>query len=492
VLVGAYCASRLFFIDRFPYFFDEGTYAEFADQGAHSLDQLFLSLTIAREPLQIWLSIFWVKLGVNPLVAGRLVAAVSGLLTVGVVGLIGRRLGGELVGWVAAGLAVIVPFFVIHNGIGIYEPLVTLIVAAALLVQIELARRPRLELGVVLGLILAAGVLTKRNTEPAIALIPVSLLLLDWSREGLRRRLATWGAAVAIALVPVVIATLVLHSSAHWAQYEAFNQVGPNGVGFAGVRPLGQVLDDPFKFTGQAWDAYRPAMHQYVTPPLLLMVVAGSVLGLRTRWRFTLLLLAWIALPFLVALTFGTLSFPRHVMYVVPPMLVLAAFALVRAVEATRRWEPRVAYPVCAVGAALVLGPALLNDARVLAHPASTHYAGPDDAQYVTGTQAGWPWPFVRNAIERRAVGDRVEIATYRSYPTILHWMVEPRGRYDFLSSRSPRAPLAQFIVSDESNFAFPGDKIGAAIDAGKLQLLGSFPRPRGGAVVRLYGQPSG
>jgi hypothetical protein len=175
-------------------------------------------------------------------------------------------------------------------------------------------------------------------------------------------------------------------------------------------------------------------------------------------------------------------------MYLVPPTLVLVAFAAVRTVEAIRRAAaPRLAYAVCGAGAALLLGPALLTDARVLAHPATTEYPGPDDDQYVTGTQAGAPWPGVRDAIERRAVGDRVEIVTYRSYPNILRWLLTPEDRYVFLSSRSPRVPEAQFVVTDESNFAFSGDTVAALIDSGEVQIVGRFPRPRGGAVVRLY-----
>ena len=274
-IAAVYVGSRLWFGLRFPYFFDEGTYATFAVQGSNSTDALFVSLTIAREPLQIWLSILAIKLGFDPLTAGRVVSGAAGLATVGVIGLLGRRVGGPAVGWASAALAVIVPFFVVHHVIGIYEPLVTLILAAALLAQIELARRPRLAWGAVLGAILAAGVLTKRNTLPAVALLPLGLLLLDLSPEGRRRRVMTWLGGVAIALVAVGAAMLVLRASAYWSDYETFTKVGSEGVGFAGVRPLDQVLSDPFRFTGQAWDAYRPALLSYVTLPLLALALAG-------------------------------------------------------------------------------------------------------------------------------------------------------------------------------------------------------------------------
>ena len=45
-------------------------------------------------------------------------------------------------GLVAAGLCVVLPFFLVHDGIGIIEPLVTLVMASALYFQVEVARRP--------------------------------------------------------------------------------------------------------------------------------------------------------------------------------------------------------------------------------------------------------------------------------------------------------------------------------------------------------------
>ncbi len=97
-LLGLYLASRISFIDRFPYFFDEGLYGNFAYQGANDLGQLFVSFTIGREPLPIWLAIPFVKLGFNPLDAVRVVGLLCGLGTIVVVALLARRLYGNAAG----------------------------------------------------------------------------------------------------------------------------------------------------------------------------------------------------------------------------------------------------------------------------------------------------------------------------------------------------------------------------------------------------------
>ena len=214
-IAAVYFATRLSFIARFPYFVDEGNYAQYIYQGSHPPYDLFMSMTIGKEPMQAWLGILLVELGFNSLTAVRLVSVFSGLATVGIVGLLGWRMGGVAVGLAAAALSVVLPFFFVNDGIGIVEPLVTLIIASALYVQIQLARRPDLRRALLLGLILACGYLTKQSTLPALALIPVSLVCFDWSPDGRRQRVVLWLLGIVLVLVMVAGADLLLRTFPH-------------------------------------------------------------------------------------------------------------------------------------------------------------------------------------------------------------------------------------------------------------------------------------
>jgi 4-amino-4-deoxy-L-arabinose transferase-like glycosyltransferase len=408
----------------------------------------------------------------------------AGLLTVVVVGLLGWRFGGGLVGLVAAGLCVVLPFFVVHDGIGIMEPLVTLVMASALLLQLEFARRPDLRVAVVLGLVLAAGVLLKENTKPALVLVPLSLLCFDWSPAGRRRRLVVWLWGVGLAVLMVVAAELVLRSSSRYEQLVEFRE----GV-FYTVRSLGDALAQPGVGWDKTWPVYRPALVEYVTLPLLGAALAGAVLGLWRRWRPTLLLLGWVLLPFAVAVLFTTLPFPRHIMYVLPPAIVLIAYALVQAGRwLAQKLPPRAAIPALAAAALLLLLPALRFDTRVLAHPATTQYPTGDDLQYVTGDGGGAVWPDVADAIRRQGRGRQVVILHPRANVDILRFLLGPESRYEFVLGSSPLAPRAQFALYDDTPFV---DGLGVKMTR-RLRLVPvqRFSRPRGGATVTLYGRP--
>jgi 4-amino-4-deoxy-L-arabinose transferase-like glycosyltransferase len=484
-IVGVYIVTRVSFITRFPYFLDEGTYADFTYQGAHSLSDLFVSLTIGREPLQIWLGIPFVKLGFNPLNALRIVSMLSGLLTVGVVGLLGRRLGGTAVGLVAAALCVVLPFFVVHNGIGIMESLVTLIMASALYLQIELARRPDFRLAPLLGAVLAAGVLTKENTKPAVALIPLSLLCFDWSPADRRRRLVVWLQCIAVALVMVIGAELLLRSSSLYSQLEAVRRTA-----FYTVRPLHDVLADPFGSWGKAWSAYRPAFTGYVTVPLIAAAVAGAVLAWRRRPRMTAVLVGWFALPFVISMTFAALPYPRHVMYLLPPAIAFMAYALVEGGRWAQRTMPRPAAAVaCAVVGLVVLLPALRLDARVLAHPVTAPYPGLDTDQYVTGS--GVVWPRVAKALRRRAPAGRVVILSPKADTNILHALLGYGSRFVFVKGASPSARQARFSLTDSLDPFVDPEAISLARQ-GHFVPVERFYRTGRSGVVTLYERPSG
>jgi 4-amino-4-deoxy-L-arabinose transferase-like glycosyltransferase len=226
-VVGAYAATRIWFASDLPYFVDEGTYAVFSDRAAHSVDQLFVSLTIGPRVFQTWLGIPLIRLGLDPLTAMRLISVLAGFATVAVVALIARRMAGTAAAVVAATLCVALPLLLVHDAIGIIEPLLTLLMAAALYLQIELARRPDLRIAVVLGLVVACGVLTKETAWAAVALMPVSLLCFDWSPDGRSRRLRKWLQGAAIAVAGAVAAELAMRSSDYYATLEHLRGTSP-------------------------------------------------------------------------------------------------------------------------------------------------------------------------------------------------------------------------------------------------------------------------
>ena len=281
------------------------------------------------------------------------------------------------------------PFFLVHDGIGIIEPLVTLVVAAALYLQVEFARRPDLRVAALLGVVLAAGLLTKENTNPAILLLPVSLICFDWARRrpgpapaDLVRR----GGHLRLMLGAAV---LVLHASSRYGEYEASREnpllytVRSAGEVFRPLRHRGTLVGLPPGVHG---------LHDHSAPGRRGRGRAASPSGATRASDCCSWPLGAVPVRDLDALLHRAVSPPRHV----PASAGDGAHGL-RDRRGRARGPPGASGPRGdrrgGLAVALLLAPALRLDARVLAHPDTARYPGMDDLQYVTGTGGGSVWP---------------------------------------------------------------------------------------------------
>ena len=130
----------------------------------------------------------------------RFTMVLLGLLTVGVVGLVGREVAGDRVGLVAAGIAAVGPAFWMNDGLLMGETLATLTTAAAVLLAYKLKRGGGYWIAASLGAVCALAMLSRAELAllvPALA-IPVALMAKDrpW-----RTRWLHAGTLVAVAVL---------------------------------------------------------------------------------------------------------------------------------------------------------------------------------------------------------------------------------------------------------------------------------------------------
>ena len=137
----------------------------------------------------------------------RLATAACGVATIALVGLIGRRVGGDRVGLVAAGLAAVYPNLWINDGLVMSEAPGCLIVAAILLATLRLldARTPWR--AVVCGALVGLAALTRSELVLLVVLVPV--VLWRWTpRSGLMRSTGLMVVGTVLVLTPWIVFNL--------------------------------------------------------------------------------------------------------------------------------------------------------------------------------------------------------------------------------------------------------------------------------------------
>jgi 4-amino-4-deoxy-L-arabinose transferase-like glycosyltransferase len=140
----------------------------------------------------------WDKLGVNGVDELRMASALLGMITIVLIGLLGRRLAGERAGLIAAGIAAVYPQFFLVDGSLISEALYGPLIALVLLLAYAYIDHPRLLVAGGLGAVVGLAALTRSEALLLLVLLAAPLLLTRG-----RSRVAALAVCVATALVVV-------------------------------------------------------------------------------------------------------------------------------------------------------------------------------------------------------------------------------------------------------------------------------------------------
>ncbi|MDX6629542.1 MAG: Dolichyl-phosphate-mannose-protein mannosyltransferase [Gaiellales bacterium] len=479
LLSAAYLATRVALTWRFPLYVDETTFASFARDVHGDIGQFFAAEIDKKGLLPSWLGAGLIGAGIDPVTAMRLLAAAGAALAAVCGGLFMRRLYGLREGLLTAALIALGPYFLVNASVGIYDAMVTGLVAAAVLVSIRLVQRPRPATAVLLGLCIGAGGLTKPTAAVAVVVLPFTLVLFDYASPERRRRLLVWAGYAALAVVLGYAITSIARLTPLYDQPMVPKE---------NHRGLGQVFDD----IGPRLRANGPlqwnAITGYLTTPGLLLAAIGVIAGLRRQRAATAILAVWTLSVLASALLLALWPYPRYFAAAIVPLSAFVVLggvavwdALVDGSWMRRSWRIAVAAVVVLVS----LTPALRYEGQVLADPVNTAYPGADLEGYVWAISAQtWVAPFARE-IERRGGPYPVHVDVVRGYTWGLDLRlngaaVGSERHFDVFSGGTPaRRASARYLVSDGAHGDAP-PRPGYHLVMRKARILE-------GAVARLY-----
>jgi 4-amino-4-deoxy-L-arabinose transferase-like glycosyltransferase len=290
--------------------------------------------------------------GGDSLLAHRIVSIAIGSCSVVLVALLGRRVGGDTVSWLAGAIAAIYPPLVTADGLVMSEPLFVLLVTAALLLALTVTDRPTVLGSASLGAVVGLAILTRGE---GVLLLPLLAWPAAFARDSRRpgrgvRLLATTAAALVVVSPWLIRNAVVFHrfilaadSSTVIAGANCRDTYYGHDIGWWSnaclerARTRAQLLEGDAS-TGAAVSFARKwvdiaGLALYF--PLLVLAVLGA-LRLRTR-RWILLAPVWMVL--IVSITGWGIGRFRVAADV--SIIVLAAYWLVvRSRRTTTRASP--------------------------------------------------------------------------------------------------------------------------------------------------------
>lgn len=146
--------------------------------------------------------------------AMRLTTLLAGVAAVLVIGLLGRELGGERTGLIAAAIAALYPYLWVNDGLIMSESFAVLLVAVALLLTLRLARAPDVALAIGLGVVCGLAALARAELVLLAPLLGLPLLH-TWRQRAWSERVRP--VAVVLVLAGIVISPWMLYN---WSRFE--------------------------------------------------------------------------------------------------------------------------------------------------------------------------------------------------------------------------------------------------------------------------------
>lgn len=368
-LLAAYFVTRLPNLTTLPIFTDEAIYIRWSQIGMRDAAWRFISLTDGKQPMFTWVMMALLRIfnGLDPLFIGRLTSVLAGAGTlIGLWFLSYELFRDKKIAWLTSVLYLILPFSMWYDRMALYDSMVSTFSVWSLYLGIRLSKHLRLDTALLLGMVLGAGMLNKSSGFLNLYFLPVTLLVFDWKHP---KRLIRWAGLVVVAVVLSHLFYSVLRLSPY------FHIVGQKNNVF--VFSLSEWFDQPFRFFAGNLRGMFDWLRQYMTLPLFLAAFGSFFIRL-PKERERLLLLMWWVLPFAALANFGKVLYPRFILFMTMPLILLAAYSL-HAVLRTR-WKFVVA---------LLLIPALYVSLGILIHPLTAHIPFADRGQFIDDWPAG-------------------------------------------------------------------------------------------------------
>ncbi len=316
-----YFFSRLYNLTSIPIFTDEAIYLRWAQIAKNDAAWRFISLTDGKQPLFIWFIMVSLRFFDDPLVAGRIVSVAAGFLSMVGMYVLGREIfKNHWTGLISLTLYVLYPFALVYDRMALYDSLVGAIAIWSLYLSILLIRRIRLDIALILGMIIGAGVLTKTNAFFNVYLLPLTLILFDFRKGEKTKYLFKW-------IMYATIAALLAYGYYSILRLSPFfNIITEKNALF--VYPIKEWVEHPLRFLwGNLYIGEKDWLLKYMTWPYILLVAMSFIID-KKFLREKILLFFWFFTPFFLLALFGKVIYPRFIFFMTLSLLPLISYTL--------------------------------------------------------------------------------------------------------------------------------------------------------------------
>ena len=390
--------TRLYHLTILPIFTDEAIYIRWSQIGSRDASWRFISLVDGKQPMFTWILMVVLRFIKDPLVAGRLVSVFAGAVSMVGIWLLSFELfKDKRVSFLTTLIYLLSPFTLMYDRLALYDSLVASFSIWNLYLAILLVRYVRLDIALIFGMALGAGMLNKSSGFLSLYMVPATLILFDWKKKKCFVRFMRWLGLVVVSAVLSGAIYSVLRLS------PLYHMIVLKDAVF--VYPFKEWLTHPFNFLqGNLHGLFDWLIH-YLTWPVFII----SLLPLVVFWKHIkekLLLYGWWFAPMFALAMFGKVLYPRFVLFMSMPLLILAAVGIT---EITNRVHNKIiVIGICV----LLFYQCVYTDYFILMDPKVAPIPKADRGQMIDDWPSGWGVKEVNAFITEQAKHSKVSLYT--------------------------------------------------------------------------------
>lgn len=314
-LISLYFLTRLLFLTKLPIFNDEATYVDWSWRQINIKGEFFHSVKHAKPPLFMWIVGIIRKVISNPLVAGRIVSVIAGLLTAFGLYKIAKYIFDKRTAAITFLLYTVIPLFAFFDRQALMESSVAALGIWSFYFFIKLLKDYKYKYSVLLGITLGLGYLFK--TSAIVFFLAIFILLIfEMFRNKKNANLIVNNLFILIYCYLITLSPLLLQSS-FW------ETLGDNK---RYIFTLSELVKLPLKPWVANIKSYLVIACLYFNPFVLLAGLISIYLNFKEKRRNSIYALFFFFIGSVFAIFISRSTTVRYTTPFLPMFLLFAAY----------------------------------------------------------------------------------------------------------------------------------------------------------------------
>lgn len=300
VIVVVAALLRFVNLDSWPVFADEAIYVRWAQVMRAEPTLRFLPLSDGKQPFYMWSIIPFLKVFSDPLIAGRVLSGLTGIISVLGVGFLAYLFTKNVNrGLVAAGIYAVVPYSVLFSRMAMVDSMLVMFIIWGLVFFIISVEKQRWDFSMLAGFAFGFAWLTKSPAVFALLLLPSILMLFKWQWKSLGYLVTVW--VLAFGMYNIL------------RLGPEFHMIAIRNLDY--VWPLSEIIKHPF-------DPLKPHLVDswnyfwYLLTPIGLLL---TLFGIRKNWVIAL----WWLMPLFAQAAIAKGFTARYLLFTLPFAVLL-------------------------------------------------------------------------------------------------------------------------------------------------------------------------